>query len=173
MRPTVSGLEIATNCHHNVGMADWQRLGERVVSRRIELGYRRREDLAGAFEGLSMRTLGDIEAARRERYHPNTLATLEHALRWSAGSIKSVLDGGEPAVVITGSAVAMGVGTVLATGFQQRVEDDPALVKVMNSDLSDDQKRRIVNLLLEEKRRAEKRRAAHADELISLFRDDD
>ena len=51
--------------------------------------------------------------------------------------------------------------------------DDPALAKVMRSDLSDDKKRKLVRLLIAEREAAEKRRVAQAEDLIRLVADEE
>ena len=160
-------LGLATNRHHNGGMADWHRLGQLVTARRVALGYRRREDLTTAFDGVSQRTLGDIETARKAGYHRNTLATLEHALQWAPGSIQAILTGGEP-------TPAPASANYIPSPITQHLADaaayadthpvDPALIRVMRSpDLTDEQKARIMRSLIAEQERFAERRA---DELI-------
>lgn len=75
--------------------SDWNRVAQLVTSRRLELGYRRQEDLARAMD-VSLRVLNNIENARRSRYSRGTLALLEQTLDWRSGSIEAVLDGGDP-----------------------------------------------------------------------------
>ena len=48
--------------------------------------------------------LGDIEKGRRDNYDPMTLAALEQALRWETGSVRRILDGGEPTDLATPTA---------------------------------------------------------------------
>ncbi|GLZ36251.1 hypothetical protein Lesp02_84380 [Lentzea sp. NBRC 105346] len=74
---------------------DWERLGDYVVSRRVELGYRTQEPFAKA-AGISTRTLRELEAGRRVAR--STLALVESALGWGAGGATTVLRGGEPNV---------------------------------------------------------------------------
>lgn len=74
---------------------EWNRLGERIVQRRTELGMRTTKSLAEQ-TGLTPRMLGDIENGRRDNYAAGTLAQIELALKWQAGSIKGVLEGGDP-----------------------------------------------------------------------------
>lgn len=171
MNPLTSGLSVATNCHHNAGMADWQRLGQRVIARRIALKYRRREDLANAFDGLSLRTLGDIEAGRKQGYHPNTLATLEHALHWEPGSIAALLDGGEATEkpASAGSAVAATPPNTSAA----RSSSDEAIARVMRDPRIDDPtKVKIVKLLIAERERLERELGERVEAMIQAFRDD-
>ncbi|MET0419572.1 MAG: hypothetical protein ABW022_26455 [Actinoplanes sp.] len=160
MGNTLRQLGLATNCHQNEPMADWHRLGQHVTARRIELGYRRREDLTTAFEGISQRTLGDIESGRREGYHRNTLATLEHALQWAPGSMNAILDGGEPVTQAPAGAPPAANSS------------DSALAAVMRSDkLTESDKAKIVKVLIAEQQRFERERAARAQELIQIFAD--
>lgn len=72
----------------------WGALGRAIVSRRIECGYETREELA-EHSGIAARTLGDLETGRKTSYRRSTLARLEQALDWPAGTVDEVL--GEPA----------------------------------------------------------------------------
>jgi hypothetical protein len=71
-----------------------ERLGHHIVSRRVELGYRNRTDLADSLQ-FTVRTLSDIENGVR-RASPGTYAMLENKLAWAPGSIDTILAGGEP-----------------------------------------------------------------------------
>ena len=71
-------------------MADWDALARHVIDRRVKLGHHSREAFAQA-SGISVRTLGDIESARRPSYAPETLVRLERALNWPAGHINEIL----------------------------------------------------------------------------------
>jgi hypothetical protein len=71
-----------------------ERLGHRIVSRRVALGYRNRTDLASSLQ-FTVRTLSDIENGVR-RASPGTYAMLENKLAWAPGSIDTILAGGEP-----------------------------------------------------------------------------
>jgi hypothetical protein len=157
----MSGWTLARSCHDNVAMADWHRLGQLVTSRRIALGHPRREDFTNATPGISLRTLGDIEAARRDSYSRNTIATLEHALRWAPGSVTAILDGGDPTSQPDKQATSIDRG-------------DDALVRVMaDPSISERDKMRIARILIDERERFERERVARADQLIRAFRDED
>jgi len=71
-----------------------ERLGHHIVSRRVELGYRNRTDLANSLQ-FTVRTLSDIENGVRKA-SPGTYAMLENNLAWAPGSIDTILAGGEP-----------------------------------------------------------------------------
>jgi hypothetical protein len=71
-----------------------ERLGHRIVSRRVALGYRNRTELADSLQ-FTVRTLSDIENGIRKA-SPGTYAMLENRLSWAQGSIDSILAGGEP-----------------------------------------------------------------------------
>ena len=71
-----------------------ERLGHHIVSRRVELGYRNRTDLAASLK-FTVRTLSDIENGVRKA-SPGTYAMLENKLAWAPGSIDTILAGGEP-----------------------------------------------------------------------------
>ena len=70
-----------------------ERLGHHIVSRRVELGYRNRTDLANSLQ-FTVRTLSDIENGVRKA-SPGTYAMLENKLDWPPGSIDTFLAGGE------------------------------------------------------------------------------
>lgn len=73
---------------------DWQALAREVVAARVALGYQTREAFAKVV-GLSTRTLGDIERARRTSMDQATLAKVEQALGWPTGRTRTILDGAE------------------------------------------------------------------------------
>jgi hypothetical protein len=75
--------------------ADWQRLADYVVARRVELGMRERRALAAAI-GVTDRTLGKLENG--QRVSPSTLALIENELGWTPGSSRRILAGGEPSL---------------------------------------------------------------------------
>ncbi len=150
-------------------MADWHRLGQYVTARRVALGYRRREDLTAAVEGVGQRTLGSIETGEKGGYHRSTLATLERALRWAPGSIQAVLDGGEP-TELPGAAQATGAAYNPTVITSEMHPADAALIKIMrNPHLSDAQKARIARTLITDQ---ERYAAQRADELIAQARDE-
>lgn len=78
--------------------AAWQRLGELLLARRVELGWRRRAPFARHLGLTHDRTLADIELARRKNFDQATLLFLERGYGWEPNSIKAVLAGGEPTV---------------------------------------------------------------------------
>lgn len=73
---------------------DWGRLGVEIVSRRVALGMRTREEFA-ANVNLSYRSLSDLENGKRP-FQRSTLAMIEQALDWWPGSAVAVLEGGSP-----------------------------------------------------------------------------
>ncbi|YCK35133.1 helix-turn-helix domain-containing protein [Actinomadura sp. ATCC 39365] len=77
-----------------MGGEDLDRLAKYVVRRRVQMGYKTREEFASAV-GLSVRTLGDIERARRA-VGDASVAAVEHALGWRPASFEAILSGREP-----------------------------------------------------------------------------
>src|SRR6516225_6939632 len=75
-----------------------ERLGHHIVSRRVELGYRNRTDLAASLK-FTVRTLADIENGVRKASQ-GTYAMLENKLAWAPGSIETILAGGEPTELV-------------------------------------------------------------------------
>lgn len=75
-------------------MDDWQRLADDVRLRRGDLGLTQEEVAAAG--GLSTATLRLIEGAKQPGYRPRVLRDLERGLQWERGSVRSILDGGDP-----------------------------------------------------------------------------
>jgi len=145
-------------------MSAWERLGQYVVARRVQLGYKTRQPFADAL-GISRRTLGDIETGRRDKYELNTIAALENTLKWATGSIDDILAGGEPTPIPDIPTTNGDNATPVVA------ERDEALRRVMlAADLTDDQKRLIVKMLIEQKRDAERRHVENAEQMIRLAR---
>lgn len=137
-----------------------RRLGGLVVARRVQLGYRKRPAFSEV-SGISVRILGDIETGRRSNFDRSTIAALEHALRWTSGSVAQVLAGGEPTDACPPAV------PLTPAGVQQ---PDEALVRVMRDPrLSTEQKRRLVRLLIAEREAAERLRVEHAEEMIWML----
>lgn len=76
----------------------WLSLGEHV---RRERAQRRQtqQEFAQAI-GLSVRTLGSIEAGTGTRYDRVTRDVIEWALGWAPGSIEAVIEGGQPRIEV-------------------------------------------------------------------------
>jgi len=81
----------------------WQRLARLVTHRRVQLGHASQTEFASA-SGLKIRTLNNIENARRPGYDPSTIALLEQGLQWQPGSVEAVLAGGDPVPVAVAEA---------------------------------------------------------------------
>lgn len=73
----------------------WARLGQLITAERVRRGHRSLAAFAAA-SGISKTTLDSLEHARKTNYAPDTIAQLEHALGWQAGSVQRVLAGLEP-----------------------------------------------------------------------------
>jgi hypothetical protein len=82
---------------------DWQALARAVTDRRVELGHRTLRSFAEA-SGLSTKTLGEIEGAKRASYDRATLSQVERSLQWPAAAITKILAEGASAVPGTGAA---------------------------------------------------------------------
>ncbi|WP_203823151.1 helix-turn-helix transcriptional regulator [Paractinoplanes ferrugineus] len=147
-------------------MADWQRLGKLVIARRVELNLRTREALAET-SGVGLRTIGDLETGRREKYHPNTIAAIEEALQWEPGALQAAADGGQPKVRRQAFIAHTydDSDTIRALQELSRPDDpDDPLIRIIRSpDLTDRQKAEIIRRLLTDQHRFASERA---DELI-------
>lgn len=86
---------------------DWARLGTLLSERRGRLGpqMKSRQKFSAA-TGLNERLVADLENARRVGYKPATLAAVERAYSWAAGSVQRVLDGGDPIEVAAVTATS-------------------------------------------------------------------
>lgn len=75
---------------------DWQRLGELLIRRRLDLDprYRNRQVFA-AERGVEYRIVSDFERHRRSNYHAVTIAEIERAYELPPGSVGRVLAGGD------------------------------------------------------------------------------
>jgi len=75
----------------------WERLGELLVRRRIELDprYRNRRTFEAERAPDLYRIINSIELGRRDNYEPGTIAALEAAYDIAPGAIGRALDGGE------------------------------------------------------------------------------
>lgn len=74
----------------------WERLGELLLERRLELGAPKRAPFAEENGFKNDRVLFDLEKGRRANYDSATLRHVERAYGWEAGSIRRVLAGGRP-----------------------------------------------------------------------------
>jgi hypothetical protein len=74
---------------------EWQRLGEMLEGRRVDLDLRYRNlSLFAQERGIDYRLAWDIEHARRTNYRRPTLRAIEAAYALVSGAIDSALDGG-------------------------------------------------------------------------------
>lgn len=148
---------------------DWERLGRLLVARRVGLGFTRRAAFA-RHHGLShTRTVDDIENARRTNYEPATIAQVEQLYRWTPGSIQSVLAGGDPTELHSDAADLLRVSPEQKRAGSDAPGDDADIQLVMDSDLPEDEKHRIVRELLEERAEERQRRVARARRYIDLY----
>lgn len=73
---------------------DWKRLADAVRQRRDELGMTQEEVAAAG--GPSTATMRLLEGALGTSYRSRTFTQLERALAWTRGTVRHVLDGGDP-----------------------------------------------------------------------------
>jgi len=121
------------------------RFGELVAHRRAELGLAQNAlQQAGGPSGVTVR---DIEAGRVVKPSRITLAKLDRALRWKAGSAIRSLSGGDPTplpreTVGPGADAAAFVAT--GSGGDAGLTDDEVLALIReNRRLADELERRI------------------------------
>lgn len=76
--------------------ADWERLGEQLTRRRVELDPRYANRTAFAAErGIDYRLAYDVEEAKRANFRPATIAAIEVAYAVAPGSVRRALEGGD------------------------------------------------------------------------------
>ena len=81
-----------------VAAEGWLSLGEHVRRERAQRRQTQQEFAESI--GLSVRTLGSIEAGTGTRYDRGTVAIVEWALGWAPGSIELVVAGGKPRIEV-------------------------------------------------------------------------
>jgi transcriptional regulator with XRE-family HTH domain len=81
-----------------VAAQGWLSLGEHVRRERAQRRQTQQEFAESI--GLSVRTLGSIEAGTGTRYDRVTRDVIEWALGWAPGSIELVVEGGQPRVEV-------------------------------------------------------------------------
>lgn len=126
-----------------------QRLAQAVQTRRQELGLSIRS--AADASGIARGTWTALEDGSR-RTTDNNYAAIETVLEWAPGSITRTLAGGHPTPVTPG----------------EHALDDEVLVKVMQSNIPDRQKHRIVQMLIAEQENSRQQLARRAAELVDL-----
>lgn len=137
---------------------DRERLGRLVAERRRALGLS--ISAAARRAGINRATWTAVEEATRDTEVYN-YGLIEKVLGWTPGSIDKVLNGRAPSIVDTHVEVS-----------SEQDLDDEAIIKVMQSDrIPEDQKRRIVAILIEDREREKQRRLALADDLIRTWED--
>jgi hypothetical protein len=138
----------------------WERLGEQLVRRRIEVDprYSNRQLFADE-RGVNYRSISDIERGRRDNYEDATIASLEVAYAVRPGSIRRAVDGGDleplqaaparlraaPPPASSGSPAEEILADLLA-----RYPDDKIITDVLGGQLQNGKAARvIVNEILE------------------------
>ncbi|MFL1427098.1 MULTISPECIES: hypothetical protein [unclassified Nocardiopsis] len=75
----------------------WQRLARELAKRRAGLRPEWADRTVFARDnGLSYRSLSDLETGRRDNYKLSWLTKVEAAYRWETGSIQLIIDGADP-----------------------------------------------------------------------------
>jgi hypothetical protein len=103
------------------GSPEWKKLGDSLVERRVQLGFRSRAAFCEE-RGVDYRLVYDIEQARRTNFTRSTVAALEVAYALAPGSISRFLAGGDletvppsrPAAAALSGSGSLTVGTVPA-----------------------------------------------------------
>lgn len=143
--------------------ANRQRLADHVKNRRLSLSLSVRA--AAERAGMARNTWTSLEDSTR-RTAETAYAGIERALAWETGSVRAILDGGEPTPAIAVHDVAVVVTRPKRNITSADIETDgtdDVLIRIMKSDLPDADKARIVRTLLDDQRRFAQQRA---DELI-------
>lgn len=144
---------------------------DRAVTR-SRMSVREAAKRAGVSEGRWRQIVKGYQSAGGQQIPvtapKNTLAKMAHAVGMTPDMLRA-----------TGRGDAADVLEDLTENSPTEATDhgdvdpaDEALARVMRSDLTEDQQRKLILLLLEERRDAERRRGDFAEQLISLLRDD-
>lgn len=89
------------------GPDDWDRLGEQLIARRVDLNaaWSNRKRFT-ADTGVDYRVVYDLERAKRTNFTPAMLRRLEIAYRLRAGAITAILNGDDLAPWAEGGTLA-------------------------------------------------------------------
>lgn len=106
---------------------EWQRLADLLTARRVELNdaWRNRQQFCRD-TGAEYRIVHDLENAKRTNYSGSTLAVIERAYRWQPGSIRAVLEGGDPTPVEPAVRVYEASASVEPVTGVEHVDDELA-----------------------------------------------
>jgi transcriptional regulator with XRE-family HTH domain len=129
-----------------------QRLAQAVQHRRQQLGYSVRT--AADASGLARGTWTALEDGSR-RTTDNNYAAIEETLGWAPGSITRTLAGGQPT----------------ETGTTADLPTDEAVCLIVDSDLPDDAKKRLAQVIEDDRAATDRRRLDLARTLIDTFLD--
>lgn len=147
----------------------WRRLADYVIRRRAQL-VMTQEDVRAA-GGPSTATMRLIEGALQTSYRPVILARLEAALRWEAGSVQRILEGGEPIEARPSQSPPA------ETERRRRALDSLAedIKQILDaSELPEDDRYKIAEMLVEEidrdQQEAQRRWRRRAQDTIELWR---
>ncbi len=87
--------ENAQPCHD--GGVNWSGLARVVTTTRVAKGFDTQKAFAEASR-ISLRTVSDLEAGKRDSYSTSTLARLEAALGWPPGRVDEILHAADDAL---------------------------------------------------------------------------
>lgn len=122
---------------------DWSRLARLVVERRNELGMTQADVQAAG--GPSQATMYLIEHAGRTRYQARILNSLERVLRWRPGSVRAVLEGGDPTPIEEAAApVVTRVRVEEKPPAEETPYTDPYERQIWEMDLPEDERRSLI-----------------------------
>ena len=109
----------------------WQRLGEMLERRRVELDTRYANlRLFSGERGIDYRLAWDVEHAARTNYRRPTLTSIEVAYALRPGSIRLVLSGGDPVLLDSEAAAqAPPPHPRYSDPSLRRIDEDPDLTR--------------------------------------------
>lgn len=136
-----------------------QRLARLVQERRREIGLSVRA--AAQASGVARNTWIGVEDAARKTADSN-YAGVERALQWEPGSVDAILAGGEPRPK---PLVAPSLADTAATAGP----GEQAMIRIMRSNLPEQQKRAIVRMVLDESEQIERQLLKRVDDMIRII----
>lgn len=129
-------------------------LARHVRLRRRELQIS--QDDAARSVGMSPVTWGRVEKGQPVR--ALTHSGIERALGWAPGSVETILSGGEP------------TEAEAEPPERPSVMDDPLIADILATDLPDDEKAKLIHMVLKDRRRSEELRRERVREQIETYR---
>lgn len=138
-----------------------RRLAGKVKARRLQLGLSVRQ--AAETADIARNTWTALEDGSKKTAE-TSYAAVERTLRWAAGSINTIKAGGEPREIATPEPAPLPDNAAQIPAS----DADAAIIRIMRSDeITDEQKARIIRVLIAEQEESRRRFMDMAERLIA------